>query len=226
MDYEVKGGSMPIVEMNLDRGEAIKCEAGAMAWMSSNMRLETVGGGVGKMLGRAFSNESMFENIYTAEDGPGMISFATSYMGSIIPIEIGPGREIIIQKSAFLCSTLDVERKVEFQKKLAGALFGGEGFIMQRLSGTGMAFLEIDGTAMEYELGAGESMIISTGHLAMMDASCKMDVETQKGGLKNMAFSGEGMFNTVVTGPGRIVLQTMPKSALYGQISSYVNARK
>lgn len=225
MHYEIKGGSMPIVEVLLENGESIRCETGAMTWMSDNMEMDTKGGGLGKMLGRAFSGESMFQNIYTAKGGQGRIAFGSSYMGSIVPYEIKPGNELIIQKTAYLCSTMGVGMEVYFQKKIAGGLFGGEGFIMQKLSGEGMAFLEIDGSAIEYDLAPGEKMIVSTGHLAMMDATCSMDVETQRGGLKNIAFGGEGLFNTVVTGPGRIVLQTMPKVELANSISPYIPSK-
>lgn len=225
MNYEIKGGAMPVVEVHLNPNEAMKCEGGGMVWMSSNMQMETRGGGLGKMFGRAFSGESMFQNIYTAKGGPGMITFGTCFPGSIVAVEIGPGRELICQKSAYLASTVGVELSVAFQRKVGAGMFGGEGFIMQRLSGTGLVFLEIDGTAIEYELAAGQQMIIDTGHLALMDATCSIDVQTVKGGLKNIAFGGEGLFNTVVTGPGRITLQTMPKSAMVASIASMIPSK-
>lgn len=220
MKYEIKGGGMPVVEIQLEAGERINCEAGGMLWMTPNMKMETKGGGLGKLLGRAFSGESMFMNSYTAERGAGMITFGSCFPGSIMVVELQPGQEIICQKSAYLASTPGVELSIAYQKKLGTALFGGEGFIMQRLSGRGLVFLEIDGTAITYDLGPGEQMVIDTGHLALMDSTCKMEVQTVKGGVKNMFLGGEGMFNTVVTGPGSITLQTMPKSALVASISS------
>ncbi|MBQ1410247.1 MAG: TIGR00266 family protein [Oscillospiraceae bacterium] len=218
MKYQIYGEPMPVVICNVDPGEAMICESGAMSWMSPNMQMETVGGGVGKALGRMFSGENMFQNHYTAQGGPGMIAFASSFPGSIRAVEITPEHPVICQKKAFLASTAGVELSIHFQKKLGSGFFGGEGFVMQKLSGQGIAFLEIDGSAMEYNLGPGQQMVIDTGYLAMMDASVQMDVQTVKG-LKNMMLGGEGIFNTVVSGPGKITLQTMPISSFIGLIS-------
>lgn len=193
-----------------------------MLWMTDGLKMETRGGGLGKMFGRAFSGESMFMNTYTAERKPGMIAFGACFPGSIMALEVRPGQELICQKSCYLASTPGVQLSVAFQKKMGAGFFGGEGFIMQRISGSGLVFVEIDGTAITYDLAAGQKMIIDTGHLAMMDSTCTMDVETVKGGMKNMLLGGEGLFNTVVTGPGRITLQTMPKSALAGSIASMI----
>ena len=209
MKYTIEGAPLPIVICDLDAGETMITEKGAMSWMTPNMKMETVGGGVGKMVGRMFSGEAMFQNRYTAEGGPGQIVYASSFPGAILAFEISAGQEIIAQKSAFLASASTVELSVAFQKKLAGGFFGGEGFIMQRLSGQGTAFLEIDGYVKEYDLQAGQSMIIDTGYLAAMSGSCTMDITSVKG-LKNKFVGGEGFFNTVVTGPGKIYLQSMP----------------
>ena len=209
MKYTIEGAPLPIVICDLDAGETMIAEKGAMSWMTPNMKMETVGGGVGKMVGRMFSGEAMFQNRYTAEGGPGQIVYASSFPGAILAFEISAGQEIIAQKSAFLASASTVELSVAFQKKLAGGFFGGEGFIMQRLSGQGTAFLEIDGYVKEYDLQAGQSMIIDTGYLAAMSGSCTMDITSVKG-LKNKFLGGEGFFNTVVTGPGKIYLQSMP----------------
>ena len=209
MKYTIEGAPLPIVICDLDAGETMITEKGAMSWMTPNMKMETVGGGVGKMVGRMFSGEAMFQNRYTAEGGPGQIVYASSFPGAILAFEISAGQEIIAQKSAFLASASTVELSVAFQKKLAGGFFGGEGFIMQRLSGQGTAFLEIDGYVKEYDLQAGQSMIIDTGYLAAMSGSCTMDITSVKG-LKNKFLGGEGFFNTVVTGPRKIYLQSMP----------------
>lgn len=221
MKYSIEGTPLPVVICDLEAGEMMITEKGAMSWMTPNMKMETTGGGVGKMVGRMFSGESMFQNRYTAEGGPGQIAFASSFPGSIIPFEIAPGKEIIAQKSAFLASTGGVELSVAFQKKLGAGLVGGEGFIMQKLSGTGMAFIEIDGYVKEYELAAGQSMIVDTGYLAAMESTCKMDV-TQVKGLKNMFLGGEGFFNTVVTGPGKIYLQSMPAYQMANTLRPYM----
>ncbi len=208
MKYQIQGEPMPVVICQLSSGETMMCESGAMSWMSPNMQMETTGGGVGKMLGRMFSGETMFQNRYTA-NGDGMIAFASSFPGSIRAVEIGPNSSIVIQKRAFLAAEPGVELSVFFQKKAGAGIFGGEGFVMQKLSGQGTAFLEIDGSAVEYTLEPGQQMIVQTGSVAMMEATCQMDVQSVKG-VKNALFGGEGFFNTVITGPGRVILQTMP----------------
>ncbi len=220
MQYRIDGTPLPVVLCTLAAGETMITESGGMAWMSPNMRMETTGGGVGRMFGRMFSGESLFLNRYTAEGGEGIIAFASSFPGSIMPLQIGPGNGMICQKKAFLASEAGVELSIFFQKKLGSGFFGGEGFIMQRLSGQGMAFLEIDGHAVEYQLAAGQSLVVDTGYLAAMSESCSIDVVTVPG-VKNMLFGGEGIFNTVVTGPGRVVLQSMPVSAVAGALRPF-----
>ena len=217
MQYEVIGEPMPAVICRMQNGEAINCEAGAMSWMSPNMRMETSGGGVGKMFGRMFSGESMFQNRYIAQ-GDGMIAFASSFPGSIRPVMIDPMHPVVIQKKAYLASEPGVELSIHFQKKGMAGFFGGEGFIMQKLSGQGMAFLEIDGSVVEYTLAPGQQLVVNTGNVAMVDATVTMDVQMVKG-VKNVLFGGEGLFNTILTGPGRVVLQTMPISGLVGLIA-------
>ncbi len=218
MKYQIYGEPMPVVICNMDPSETLICESGAMSWMSPNMQMDTVGGGAGKVLGRMFSGENAFQNQYTAQGGPGMIAFASSFPGSIRAVEITPEHPVICQKKAFLASTAGVELSVQFQKKLGAGFFGGEGFVMQRLSGQGIAFLEIDGTAMEYNLAPGQQMVLDTGYLAMMDASVQMEIQSVKG-LKNKMLGGEGFFNTVVTGPGKVLLQTMPISGFVNLLS-------
>ena len=197
-------------------------EKGSMVWMTPNMEMETSAGGLGKAFGRMFSGESIFQNIYTPRGGPGMIAFASTFPGSIRAVQIDPGHPIAVQKSAFLASEAGVELSVFFQKKVGAGFFGGEGFIMQKLSGHGTAFVELDGSAVEYELQAGESMVIDSGNLAMMDATCSMDIQMVKG-VKNVLFGGEGLFNTVVTGPGKIVLQTMAISGVAAALAPFLN---
>ena len=179
-----------------------------MVWMSPNMQMETIGGGLGKAFGRIFSGEALFQNRYTAQGGPGTIAFASSFPGSIRAIQITPDRPVICQKSAFLAATTGVELSVFFQRKFGAGLVGGEGFIMQRLSGNGLAFVELDGSAVEYDLAPGQKLVVDTGNLAIADATVQIDVETVKG-VKNVLFGGEGLFNTVLTGPGKVTLQTM-----------------
>ena len=218
MNYTIKGNTLPYVEVTLNEGESIKCEGGSMSWMSPNLKMETKGGGIGKMFSKAFTGESMFHNKYTCTSGTGMIAFASSFPGQIMALNIEPGKEVICQKSAFLASTEGVERSVFFQKKLGAGFFGGEGFIMQKLTGRGVAFVEIDGSVEIKELAAGEQIIIDTGYMALMDSTCSMDIKSV-GGVKNSLLGGEGLFNTVVTGPGKVYLQSMPFSKLAGMIS-------
>ena len=210
MKYEIMGGNLPAAICSLKQGEKIICESGAMSWMDDAFTMETSGGGIGKMFGRMFSGETMFRNIYTA-NRDGSIAFASSFPGDIVAIQVTPGNPVIAQKKAFLACDPGVESSVFFQKKLGAGLFGGEGFIMQKFEGNGIVLLEVDGSAVEYTLAPGQRMIMETGHLVMMDGTCSMTVESVKG-LKNKLLGGEGFFNTVVTGPGKITIQTMPIS--------------
>ena len=221
MQYEIKGGSFPVVICNLESGEKMITEKGSMAWMSPNMQMETKGGGLGKMFSKAFSGESMFQNHYTAMGGNGMIAFTSSFPGEIKVVEIGPGKEMIVQKSSFLASEASVELSIHFQKKLGAGFFGGEGFIMQRLSGNGLAFVEIDGELVEYILKPGQQLIVDTGNVAGFEPSVKMDIRAVSG-VKNVLFGGEGLFNTVLTGPGRVWLQTMPIYNVANAIRPYI----
>ena len=222
MKYEIKGEPLPVVICHLEAGEKMITEGGAMSWMSPNMQMETTtNGGLGKALGRSFSGESMFQNIYTAEGGPGMIAYASCFPGSIRAFEISPGKEMIFQKTAFLASEAGVNLETAFKKKLGAGLFGGEGFIMHKVSGSGIMFAEFDGYIVEYELAAGQQLVIDTGHVAAMSASCTLDIQSVKGA-KNKLFGGEGFFNTVVTGPGHLWLQTMPLANMAGVIRQYI----
>lgn len=163
----------------------------------------------------------MFQNIYTATGGPGMIAFASCFPGKIQAFEITPGNDMIFQKKAFLASETGVTLSIHFQKKLGSGFFGGEGFIMQRVSGQGIVFAEFDGHVVEYDLQPGQQMVIDTGHLAAMDSTCNIDIQAVPG-VKNMLFGGEGLFNTIITGPGRIWLQTIPISTVAGAIRPYI----
>ena len=222
MQYQIQGETLPVVICQLSAGEKMITEGGGMAWMSPNMKMETTSnGGIGKALGRMFSGEKIFQNIYTAQGGPGMIAFASSFPGSVKAFQVAPGQELIFQKSAFLASEAGVQLSVHFQKKLGSGFFGGEGFILQRISGNGIVFAEFDGHTVDYELQAGQSIVVDTGHLAAMTASCSMDIQTVPG-VKNVLFGGEGLFNTVVTGPGRVVLQTMALPSFASALIPYL----
>ena len=219
MRYTIEGGNLPVAICTLSDGEQMLTEKGAMSWMTPNMEMKTsMEGGLGKAFGRAFSGESMFMNTYTCRGGEGMIAFASSFPGRILAVTIAPGAEIVVQKTAFLAAEAGVQLSIHFSRKASAGFFGGEGFIMQRLSGQGMAFLELDGHVVEYDLAPGQSLMIDSGHLAAMTASVQLTVETVKG-VKNVVFGGEGLFNTRLTGPGHIWLQTMPFSKLAGLLA-------
>lgn len=220
--YEIEGGSLPVVICYPQNGEALCTQSGAMSWMSPNMQMSTTsGGGVKKALGRFFSGESLFLNEYTCRNGQGMIAFASTLPGKIIPFEVTPGNGIIIQKTAFLAMEKGLDLSIYFQKKFGSGFFGGEGFIMQKISGNGLVFLEIDGYCKEYELQAGEQIIVDTGYLAAMSESCSMEVQST-GSFKNAIFGGEGFFNTVISGPGKVYVQSMPATAIARRLAPFM----
>jgi len=226
MKYEIKGGNLPVVICNLESGEYMISEGGSMSWMTRNMKMETVsGGGLGKVFGRVVTGDSIFQNRYTAQGGPGMIAFASSFPGAIRALSIGPGAAMIVQKSAFLASESTVQLTVHIQKKLGRGLFGGEGFIMQKLTGQGTAFIEIDGHGVEYTLAEGQEIVVDTGYLAAMEETCTMDI-VKVPGVKNMLLGGEGVFNTLVKGPGRVILQTMPISNVAAVLQPFYTTSK
>ena len=222
MKYEIKGDTLPVVICYLEAGETMITESGAMSWMSPNMSMDTTtNGGLGKAFGRMFSGEALFQNRYTAKGGPGLIAFASSFPGSIKAFEIGPEKEYIFQKKTFLAGESGINLSVHFQKKFASGFFGGEGFILQKVSGRGIAFAEFDGHVVEYDLRPGQQIIVDSGYLAAMEATCQMDIQTVPG-VKNALFGGEGIFNTVITGPGHIWLQTMPIYSVANAIRPYI----
>ena len=226
MEYQIEGAPLPVVICQLEAGETMLTERGSMSWMTPNMKMETsTNGGLGKAFGRMLSGDSIFQNRYTAQGGQGLIAFASSFPGSIRAFDIGPGRELVVQKSGFLASEAGVQLSVFFQKKLGSGFFGGEGFIMQKFSGNGMLFLEVDGSMVAYDLAPGQSMMVDTGNLAAMEATCTIDVERVKG-VGNMLLGGEGLFNTKVTGPGRIWLQTLPLSGMAGALAKVMPSSK
>ncbi len=224
MKYEIQGKPYPVATITLDANESITCQRGGMSWVTPNVEMQTKGGSLGKMFGRALTGESMFQNTYTAQGGPGLIAFAAAVPGEIMAIDLSGGKSIVAQKSAFLASSTSVTQEVFFQKKISAGFFGGEGFIMQKFSGNGLLFLEIDGSVITYDLAPGQSMMIDTGHLAAMEATCSMSIETVKG-VGNALLGGEGLFNTKVSGPGRIWLQTLPLPKFAGLIARFIPSK-
>jgi uncharacterized protein (TIGR00266 family) len=221
MKYKIEGTPFPAAIVRLENGESINCASGAMSWMTSNMQMKTgTGGGIGKMFGRALTGENLFTNTYTAVGGEGEIAFAATMAGQIIPFDI-TNRTIVAQKSAFLAQQPSVEMSIFFQKKIGAGFFGGEGFVMQKFSGQGVVFLEFDGSIVEYDLAPGQEMQFDTGHLAAMDETCSMNITMNKG-IGNILAGGEGLFNTTVTGPGHIWVQTMPLSKFAESMMRYI----
>ena len=224
--YEIEGGNMPVVICYPEAGQTLCTESGAMSWMSPNMVMDTnTGGGLKKMFGRLLSGDSLFINEYTAQGGSGVIAFASSFPGSIIPYQVTPGNGIIVQKRGFLAMEKGLELSMYFQKSLGKGFFGGEGFIMQKITGNGMVFLEIDGYCKEYELAAGQSIILDTGYLAAMSESCTMDIQPVQGA-KNIFLGGEGLFHTRVCGPGKVYIQSMPVINMAERLTPYIKIKQ
>ena len=222
LKYEIEGGSLPVVICYPEADQTLCTQSGAMSWMSPNMEMKTnSGGGLKKAVGRFLSGDSIFMNEYTPKGGQGMIAFAASFPGTIIPFQVTPGNGIIVQKSGFLAMEKGLELSVHFQKKLGAGLIGGEGFIMQKVAGNGLAFIEIDGHCKEYELKAGESIIVDTGYLAAMTEGCDMDIISVKG-IKNAFLGGEGFFHTRITGPGKVYIQSMPVINTAARLARYL----
>ena len=220
--YNIEGENLPVVICYPEANQTILSETGAMSWMSPNIKMDTnSGGGIKKALGRMLAGESLFMNEFTAQGGTGTIAFASSFPGSIIPYEVTPGNSIIVQKHSFLAMEKGLDLSIFFQKRLGKGLFGGEGFVMNKISGSGLVFIEIDGYCKEYDLQANESIIVDTGYLAAMSESCSMDIEAVQGA-KNIFLGGMGLFHTKITGPGKVYLQTMPIIKTAKAIEPYI----
>ena len=226
MRYQVLGDTMPAVEVVFDNaGESMYTQSGGMAWMSEGIAMDSnMRGGLGKSIGRMFSGESLFMATYKAEKPGAMIAFASTVAGEILPVDIGAGGGLICQKGAFLCAQESVNLSVTFTKKLSAGFFGGEGFILQDMSGTGMVFLEIDGNKIEKNLAPGEVIKVDTGNVVAFERSVKYEVETVQG-LKNIFFGGEGLFLTKLTGPGKVVLQTQNFNEFAGRIARMIPSK-
>jgi len=223
MEAKIKGDFLPVLTCKLSKGEQIYTESGGMSWMTSNIRMETnTNGGIMKGLGRALSGESLFMNTYTAESDEQEITFASSFPGQILEFNLNAGESLICQKKTFMCAEKSVDMKMHFRKKLGAGLFGGEGFIMQKITGPGKVYLEIDGDVTKKELQPGEVLKVDTGYVAAMTEGVNLEIEMVKG-VKNILFGGEGLFLTTLKGPGTVWLQSMPISKLAGSIYPYLN---
>ena len=214
METRIIGDTLPAVICKLNKGESVLTENGGMSWMDDGIKMKTTtNGGIMKGIGRAFAGESLFMNVYTAEKDNAEIAFSSCFPGQIIEFDLKEGETIIAQKRAFLCSENTVDIKMQFRKKIGAGFFGGEGFIMQKITGPGKVFVEIDGAVVKRELAAGEKMKVDNGYVAAMTKDVKLNIETVKG-VKNILFGGEGLFLTTLEGPGTVWLQTMPVAKL------------
>ncbi|MCI8362404.1 MAG: TIGR00266 family protein [Clostridia bacterium] len=214
MEAKIIGESLPVVTCKLKNGESVITESGGMSWMDEGIKMSTsTNGGIMKGLGRALAGESLFMNTYTAEKDDVEIAFSSCFPGRILEFDLSEGETIIAQKRAFLCAESTVDISMHFRKKLGAGFFGGEGFIMQKITGPGKVFLEIDGEVVKKELKEGEKLKIDNGYVAAMTKGVDLSIETVPG-LKNIMFGGEGLFLTTLKGPGTVWLQSMPISKL------------
>jgi uncharacterized protein (TIGR00266 family) len=221
MEYRIIGSTMPLVEITMDKGETIKSQAGAMKWMTSDVLMETgISGGVVGALKRKIVGEGIFFNYFTGKTNGTTVAFGHTYPGMIIPLSVS-NKTYICQQRAFLCAEESVRLDIALHKKLRVGFFGGEGFIMQKLSGKGLAFIEIDGECVEIDLGRGDSIKVETGAVGAIEDTVSMNIELVKG-LGNIFFGGEGLFLTTLTGPGRVWLQTMPIQNMARELSRYM----
>ncbi|MBN1889809.1 MAG: TIGR00266 family protein [Thermoflexales bacterium] len=222
MRYEIHGSVMQAVDVHLSKGESIFTESGGMAWMSGDVEMSTgTKGGLMAGLGRALAGESLFMTTYTCQSAEGMVVFTPEVPGKVLDIKLAEGQSLICQKSAFMCAESSVKLEMHFRKKLGAGLFGGEGFILQKLTGPGTVFVEIPGEVRDYTLQAGQTMKVDPGYIALFEPSVHYDIAMVKG-LKNIFFAGEGLFLATLTGPGKIWLQTLPLSNLAARLAQYM----
>jgi uncharacterized protein (TIGR00266 family) len=222
MQYKISGSLMESVDIQLKSGESIFSESGGMAWMRGAFEMDTsTRGGLGAGLGRMLAGESLFLTTYTCKSPDGLITFTPEVPGKVLALPLEAGQSLICQKDAFMCAETSVKIEMHFRKKLGAGLFGGEGFILQKITGPGTAFLEIPGEVRKIELAAGEKIQVDPGHIAIFEPQVAYDIAAVKG-LKNVLFSGEGLFLATLTGPGEIWLQSLPLSNLAMKLSKYM----
>ena len=222
MRYEIQGTVLQSVDVFLNAGESVYTESGGMAWMRGNVEMKTdTKGGLMAGLGRTLAGESLFMTTYTCQSGEGLVAFTPEAPGKIVPVELAAGQSLICQKDAFMCAQDSVKLEMHFRKKLGAGLFGGEGFILQKVTGPGTVFFEIPGEVRGYALAEGQVFRVDPGHIAMFEPTVKYDITTVKG-LANVLFSGEGLFLASLSGPGKVWLQTLPLSNLAHKLARYL----
>jgi uncharacterized protein (TIGR00266 family) len=226
MDYQISGTVMESVDIHLKQGESVYTESGGMAWMRGVFEMDTnTRGGLGAGLGRMLAGESLFLTNYTCKSPDGLITFTPEVPGKVIAVPLAAGQAIICQKDAFMCAEESVSLEMHFRKRLGAGLFGGEGFILQKISGPGTAFVEIPGEVRMIELGSGEKIQVDPGHIAMFEPTVDYDISTVKG-IKNVLFAGEGLFLATLQGPGKIWLQSLPLSNLAMKLARYMPSKR
>lgn len=222
MQYKIEGSLLQYLTISMDQGDAMYTESGGMAWMSEGINMETnTKGGLMAGLGRSLAGESLFMTTYTCAAPKALIVFTAEAPGKILDMNLAPNQTVICQKDAFMCAENSVKLEMHFRKKLGAGLFGGEGFVLQKVTGPGIAFMEIPGEVVEYDLKPNQVLKVDPGHIAMFEPTVNYDISMVKG-LKNMLFSGEGLFLATLTGPGKVWLQTMPIINLAKKISQYI----
>lgn len=220
--YKIDGTTLQVLTLELQSGQVIYSESGGMSWMSGNVEMKThTGGGLGKLVKRAFSGESLFITDFFVNSGTGMVAFASEFPGKIIPFKLEAGQSLILQKDAFMCAEKSVDLDIFFRRKLGAGFFGGEGFIMQKATGPGLVFSELDGEVVEIELGPGQILRVDTGHVAILEPSVGFDISMVKG-FRNILLGGEGLFLAKLTGPGKVWLQTMPMMKLAQKVLQFM----
>lgn len=222
MRYEVTGTLLQTVDVHLSQGESVFTESGGMAWMKGDIEMKTgTKGGLMAGLGRKLAGESLFMTTYTCRSSEGLVVFTPEAPGKVLDFQLQPGQSLICQKDAFMAAQDSVKLEIHFRKKLGAGFFGGEGFILQKVTGPGVVFVEIPGEVREYTLAAGETMQVDPGHIALFEPTVQYDITTVKG-VANVLFSGEGLFLAQMTGPGRIWLQSLPLSNLARKLAKYL----
>jgi len=225
MQYKIEGNVFPTLEIQLNRGESVFTESGGMAWMSQGIDMSTsTRGGLMAGIGRALAGESLFMVTYACKGQSGSVTFTPEAPGLILDMDLAPNQSLICQKDTFLCAEQSVQMAIHFSKRLGAGIFGGEGFILQKITGPGKAFMAIPGNVIERNLAAGEKLLIDPGHIAMFETSIDYDINMVKG-LKNVIFAGEGLFLATLTGPGKIWLETMPIANLAAKIRKYIPSK-
>lgn len=220
--YKISGTTLQVLTLELQPGQVVYSESGGMSWMSGNVEMKThTGGGLGKLIKRAFSGESLFITDFFVNSGPGTLAFASEFPGKIIPFKLEAGQNLILQKDAFMCAEKSVDLDIHFRRKLGAGFFGGEGFIMQRATGPGLVFAEVDGEVIEMDLGPGQVLRADTGHVAILEPTVGFDVSMVKG-FRNILLGGEGLFLAKLTGPGKVWLQTMPMMKLAQKVLQFM----